>query len=203
MAYGSVEQLPADVFSTVVNTALEGTLHLAQAVLPVFRLQGQGTLVVVNSLLGSVTVPNMGAYATSKWAQRALVRTLQQELRAERGIHVCILSPGSINTPIYYQAANYLGRDVRPPVPVLQPERAARAVEQLLERPRPHVSVPVGPLNPVVVTGFRLLPALYDRLVGPLFRLAAQGRGTRGATSGNVHEPIGRQDELHGNWPGS
>ena len=56
----------------------------------------------VNSLLGSVTVPQMGAYATAKWAQRGLLRTLQQETRDEPGLHVCIVSPGSINTPIYY-----------------------------------------------------------------------------------------------------
>ena len=190
MGYGSIEAMPTDVFETVVDTAVHGTAHMARAVLPVFRRQGRGgTLVIVNSLLGSVTVPGMGAYATAKWGQRAIARTLQQEVRDARGVHVCVVSPGSTNTPIYYQAANFTGRRARPPVPVLQPERVAAAIAKLVDRPRQHVSVPVGPPNPVVITGFRLLPSLYDRLVGPLFRVAALTRRDLPETTGNVHRP--------------
>ena len=201
MAYGTVEQLPAHVFTAVTDTAIHGTLYLARAVLPVLRRQGRGVLVVVNSLLGSVTVPGMGAYATAKWGQRALARTLQQETRDARGVHVCIVSPGSTNTPIYYQAANYLGRPARPPVPVMQPERTAQAVARLADHPRRHVSVPVGPSNPFVVIGYRLLPQLYDLLAGPLFRLAAVTRGTLEPTPGNVGHPVPEQNRIRGRWP--
>lgn len=201
MGYGEVETIPADVFTAVVDTAVHGTLHLAQAVLPVLRRQKRGTFVIVNSLLGSITVPNMGAYATSKWGQRALVRTLQQETRDEPGIKICMVSPGSINTPIYYLAANYTGKDARPPVPVLQPERAAETIANLLERPRKNVSVPVGPANPVVIAGFRLMPTIYDVIVGPLFRLAALTRRDRPASEGNVHTPETQNERVHGHWP--
>lgn len=201
MAYGTVEQMPADVFTTVVDTAVRGTLYLAQAVLPQFRRQGHGTLVIVNSLLGSITVPAMGAYATAKWGQRAIARTLQQEVRGERDVHVCIVSPGSTNTPIYYQAANYLSRQARPPIPVLQPERVAKAVADLTVRPRRHVSVPVGPPNPIIITGYRLLPFLFDRLVGPLFRLGALTRTEQPPTDGNVRRPNRSDERVFGRWP--
>ncbi|MEU3623649.1 SDR family NAD(P)-dependent oxidoreductase [Amycolatopsis coloradensis] len=201
MGYGTVEAMPADVFTTVVDTAVHGTVHLSQAVLPVMRRQHAGTFIGINSLLGSVTVPHMGAYAASKWGQRAVLRTLQQETRDEPGVHVCIVSPGSINTPIYYQAANYSGQVVRPPWPVLSPERAAAAIVRLADRPRRHVSVPVGPGNPVVIAGFRLLPLIYDKLVGPLFRLAAQTRQHSEPTTGNVHQPLPEQERVHGHWP--
>ncbi len=201
MAYGTVEQLPAQVFTAVTDTAIRGTLYLARAVLPVLRRQGRGVLVVVNSLLGSVTVPGMGAYATAKWGQRALARTLQQETRDARGVHVCIVSPGSTNTPIYYQAANYLGRPTRPPVPVVQPERTAQAIARLADHPRRHVSVPAGPSNPFVVIGYRFLPQLYDLLVGPLFRLASVTRGTLEPTPGNVDHPVPEQNRIRGRWP--
>ncbi len=201
MGYGEIESIPADVFTGVVDTAIHGTLHLAQAVLPVLRRQKRGTFVIVNSLLGSIAVPNMGAYATSKWGQRAMVRTLQQETRDEPDVHVCMVSPGSINTPIYYLAANYTGKDARPPVPVLQPERAAESIVHLLDRPRKNVSIPVGPANPVVITGFRLMPTLYDTMVGPLFRLAALTRRDRPASTGNVHRPESEKERVHGHWP--
>ncbi len=201
MAYGTVEAMPAEVFTTVVDTAVHGTVHLARAVLPVLRRQHAGTFIGVNSLLGSVTVPQMGAYAASKWGQRAVLRTLQQETRDEPSVHVCVVSPGSINTPIYYQAANFSGRAVRPPWPVLAPERAAAVIVRLADRPRRHVSVPVGPGNPLIIAGFRLLPRVYDRLVGPLFQLAALTRARWRPTSGNVPRPVPAQERVHGHWP--
>ncbi len=201
MSYGSIEQTPAATFTAVVDTAVHGTLHVAQAVLPVFHEQKSGVLIVVNSLLGSVTVPKMGAYATAKWAQRALVRTLQQELRPARNIHVCMVSPGSTNTPVYYQAANYTGRGTRPPVPVVQPERTAAVIARLADRPRPHVSIPVGPFNPMIITAFRVAPWLYDRLVRPLFSLAAATRERVAATNGNVVDPTATGERVHGHWP--
>ncbi|WP_375481293.1 SDR family NAD(P)-dependent oxidoreductase [uncultured Jatrophihabitans sp.] len=201
MAYGTIEQLPREVFEEVVDVAIHGTAHLARIVLPLLRQQGSGTVIIVNSLLGSVTVPNMGAYATAKWGQRAVARTLQQEVQHTRGVHVCIVSPGSTNTPIYYQAANYTGRSARPPVPVLQPERTAAAIERLADRPRKHVSVPVGPTNPVIIIGYRLLPFVYDRLVGPLFRLMALTRTKESPNPGNVTTPHPEADRRFGHWP--
>ncbi|MDQ7810914.1 SDR family NAD(P)-dependent oxidoreductase [Amycolatopsis sp. A133] len=201
MGYGSVEAMPAEVFTAVVDTAVHGTVHLARAVLPVMRSRHAGTFIGVNSLLGSITVPQMGAYAVSKWGQRAVLRTLQQETRDEPGVSVCIVSPGSINTPIYYQAANYTGHAVRPPRPVLAPERVAAAITRLADRPRRHVSVPVGPGNPLVITGFRLLPRLYDRLVGPLLQLAVLTPGRWRRTPGTVHHPAPVRERIHGRWP--
>ncbi|MFD5825265.1 SDR family NAD(P)-dependent oxidoreductase [Lentzea sp. NPDC060358] len=201
MGYGTVEDMPPDVFTSVVDTAIHGTLHLAQAVLPVLRRQRRGVFIGVNSLLGSITVPQMGAYSTAKWGQRAILRTLQQETRDEPGVHVCIVSPGSVNTPIYDQAANYTGREARPPVPVLSPERVAAAIVSLAGRPQRNVSVRVGPANPVVITGFRLLPRLYDLLVGPLFRLAALTGRQVPPTRGTVSEPRPGGEGAHGRWP--
>ncbi len=201
MAYGSIETMPPEVFTQVVDTAIHGTVHVARAALAVFRRQHRGTLIIVNSLLGSVTVPQMGAYATAKWGQRAIARTLQQEVRNDKNIHVCIVSPGSTNTPIYYQAANSTGKEARPPIPVLQPERVAASIAGLVDRPRDNVSIPVGPSNPIVIAGFRVLPFLYDRIVGPLFSLAAQTRHALPATDGNVFTPNPDNEERHGHWP--
>lgn len=200
MAYGTIEQLPPDTFEAVVDTAVLGAFTVAQGVLPEFRRAGKGVLVIVNSLLGSVTVPDMGAYAAAKWGQLALARTLQQELRDQPDVRVCIVTPGSTNTPIYLQAANYLGAAARPPIPVMQPEHTAKEIVKLIDRPRRHVSIPVGRTNPLIVTGFRLLPRLYDRMVGPLFRFAALS-GEPARTDGNVLNPNAAHERVHGHWP--
>ncbi len=174
--------MPADVFTD--RRRHRDPRHASTSPRPCCRAsarQGHGTLVIVNSLLGSVTVPNMGAYATAKWGQRAIARTLQQEVRDERDVHVCIVSPGSTNTPIYYQAANYLTDEARAAgAGAAARTRSPRRSPSSLDRPRKHVSVPVGPPNPVIITGFRLLPFVYDRIVGPLFKLGALTRKRAG-----------------------
>src|SRR3712207_6776309 len=61
MAYGRIEDVPAQVFQTVVDTALHGTANLARVVVPRFRRQERGALIVVSSLLASITTPWLGS----------------------------------------------------------------------------------------------------------------------------------------------
>jgi NAD(P)-dependent dehydrogenase (short-subunit alcohol dehydrogenase family) len=198
MAYGAIEDVPPEVFRQVVDTAIHGTANVARAVLPAFRRQRRGTLVVVNSLLGEIPTPQMGAYDVGKWGQRALAEVLRLETRDVPGVDVCMVSPGAINTPIYDQAATFAERRGYPPPPVLQPERVAREIVAVLERPRRNTNV--GPLNTITVAGYRLLPAVYERLVGPLVkRLVFRGRPTAPAP-GNVFEPTPEGEAVHGRW---
>lgn len=186
MAYGFMEDLPTDVFTTVVDTTIHGTAHVARAAMPVFRRQREGTLVIVTSLLSSVPVPGMGAYITAKWGQEGLARVLQLEARSTPGVHVCTVAPGGVDTPIYQRAANYTGRVGQAPPPVDSPEKVARAIVRCADRPRRKVSV--GLANPLIIAGFRLLPPVYDRLVTPLFKLFAQGQEIA-THAGNVFTP--------------
>src|SRR4051794_10651524 len=173
MAYGRVEDVPRAVFERVVDTALHGTANIARAVLPVFRRQEAGSLVVVSSLLASVATPLMGSYVAAKWGQLGLVRTLQQEIRDVPGISISAVAPGGVSTPIYSQGASYMGSTGRPPPPVYTAERVARAVVGAVDRPRRLVQS--GVVNPLVTAGVRLLPAVDDLLVGPPERPAARG----------------------------
>jgi short-subunit dehydrogenase len=182
-----------------VDTAIHGTARVARHALALFREQQYGSFIVVNSLLGSIAVPNMGAYATSKWGQLALVRTLQLETRDERHIHVSAVSPGSVNTPIYYQAANYTGKVPRPPIPVQQPEKMARHILHLVDHPRRQIQA--GPGNLFAITGFRLMPFLYDRIVGPLFGLGALTHADAEPAPGNTLVPSPADERELGRWP--
>jgi NAD(P)-dependent dehydrogenase (short-subunit alcohol dehydrogenase family) len=201
VAYGKVEEVPKDVYERVVDTALHGTANLARVVLPVFRRQEAGHLVVVSSLLASVATPLMGSYIAAKWGQLGLVRVLQQETRDAPGVHVSAVAPGGVNTPIYSQAGSYIGLKGRPPIPIYSPERVARSILARLDRPRRLVQS--GFANPVVILGFRLFPAVYDALVGPLLRVFAIADDHRTPpTEGNVFasQPAGNAEE--GRWHG-
>jgi NAD(P)-dependent dehydrogenase (short-subunit alcohol dehydrogenase family) len=201
IAYGRIEDVPKAVFERVVDTALHGTANLVRTVLPVFRRQEAGHLVVVSSLLASVTTPFMGSYNAAKWGQLGLIRTLQQETRDVPGISVSAVAPGGVNTPIYSQAGSYIGLKGRPPVPIYSPERVARSVVARLDRPRRLIQS--GFANPVVILGFRLFPAVYDALVGPLLRVFALADDDRTEpTPGNVFESRPEGNATTGRWHG-
>ncbi|MDX6317250.1 MAG: hypothetical protein QOD35_650 [Nocardioidaceae bacterium] len=198
VAYGRFEEVPADVFARVMQTNLIGTANVARAALRLFRTQDGGSLVVVGSLLGKIAVPYMSSYVTSKWALHGLVRVLQLEARETPGISVSMVWPGSVNTPAYAQAANYAGREGRPPPPVDPPEKLARAIMRAVDRPRREISV--GLPNHLAVLGFRAMPALYDALVTPLMRVGGLSKRPIGAHTGNVFEPQAAGNAVHGYW---
>ncbi len=198
MAYGSVEELDQAVFERVVDTAIHGSANVARAVLPTFRRQRQGTLIFVSSLLASIAAPTMGAYVVGKWGQLALIRVLQQENRDVAGIRIAAVAPGGVDTPIYYQAANVVGREGRPPPPVYAPERVARKIVKQVDRPRRLTQS--GVANPLIIAGFRLLPGLYDALIGPLLGAFGFSRRSVPANEGNVFAPRVAREETHGRW---
>jgi short-subunit dehydrogenase len=188
VAYGRTEDVPAEVFDGVLRTNLHGSVNVARHVLPVLREQEAGTLVLIGSVIGHIGVPSMSPYVVSKWGVRALARQLQLENRDRPGVHVSYVAPGGVDTPIYQQAATYDGYLGRPPPPVASPEKVARSALRQLDRPRARTQVNLS--NHVIRFGFTALPAVYDLLVGPLFRVAAMdGTARVDATPGNVLTP--------------
>jgi NAD(P)-dependent dehydrogenase (short-subunit alcohol dehydrogenase family) len=198
MAYGRIEDVPREVYEQVVDVALHGTAVVARVVLPLFRKQGAGHLVVVNSLLGNIATPLLGSYVAAKWGQLGLIRVLQQETRDEPGISVSAVQPGGVDTPIYVQAASWTGSTGRPPPPVYSPQRVARAVLSTLDRPRRIVQA--GLFNHVITAGFRLVPGVFDVLVGPLLQRMAIADDDVPPTEGNVFESKPAGNATEGRW---
>ena len=188
VAYGRVEDVPADVFDGVLRTNLIGAVNVARHVVPVLREQGHGSLMYVGSVIGHIAVPLMSPYVLSKWGIRALARQLQLENRDLRDVHISYIAPGGVDTPIYRQAATYVGAPGRPPPPVASPERVASAA--LARAGRPHAREQVGLANDLIRFGFATFPRVYDALVGPLFQVAAMDlTDPQPSGPGNVLEP--------------
>ena len=169
-----------------------GTANVARAVLEVFRRRRHGTLVIMGSVLGKISTPYMSSYVASKAAIESLGRVLSIEQRDLDDVHVCVVSPGSVATPVFRLAANYVGRYGRPPPPIVSPERVASKIVDVLDHPIPRKNV--GLANPLMVFGFRAFPSVFDFLVGPLMRVAGLSRERVEAHPGNVLEatpPVG------------
>lgn len=197
-SFGTFEKTPPEVFRRIVETNLFGVVHTARAVLPHFRAQGSGTLIVVGSVYSRITSPYVSPYVTGKWGLLGLTEVLRQELRREKGIHVCTVLPATIDTPIHQHAGNYTGRPVRPLPPVVSPHRVARAILRTAHRPRP-VTV-VGRIQRTFIPVHDLAPRLYDRCINPVMDLLALRGGTVPASAGTVFVPDPADHRITGGW---
>ncbi|MGQ0623769.1 MAG: SDR family NAD(P)-dependent oxidoreductase [Sporichthyaceae bacterium] len=186
VSYGAFTDTPTEIFDAVLHTNVLGPANVARAALPVFRRQRHGSLILLGSLLGDIAAPAMTPYVLSKHAVKILGRQLCLEHRDLPDVHISVVSPGGVDTPIYRQAANYQGRPGRPPAPVESPDKVARAIVRALDRPRARINV--GVANPLIKAGFTVLPRVFDVLVGPLFQLLASKPGIQEPTAGNVLE---------------
>ena len=164
-AYGEFVDVPGEVFDHVQRINVNGTANVARSALRHFKARQQGHLVIFGSLVGKISTPYLSPYVTSKWAVHGLARTLQAE-HAGDPLEISLIEPGGVSTTIYDKAASYLGVQGKPPPPVYDAESVAKAVLQVIDRPRRERAV--GLLNPVISLGFRLFPAVYDRIVAPL-----------------------------------
>lgn len=185
-AYGRFTEVPREVFDRVQEINLAGTANVARTALRHFESRNRGHLVLFGSLVGKIGTPYLSPYVVSKWAVHGLARTLQAEL-VGTPVDVSLVEPGGVSTTIYDKAASYLGVQGKPPPPVYGAERTAAAVVRLVDRPRREL--PVGIFNPVVSLGFRMFPALYDRLVAPLMTRFALSSAPVPDHPGNVFDP--------------
>ena len=103
--------------------------NVARVVLPVFREQGAGHLVVVNSLLGQRRRAADGQLRGGEVGPaRARSACCSRRPATCPGISVSAVQPGGVDTPIYFQAASWTGSTGRPPPPVYSPQRVARRI---------------------------------------------------------------------------
>jgi NAD(P)-dependent dehydrogenase (short-subunit alcohol dehydrogenase family) len=94
-----LEYLPLDELRRQLEVNVIGQLAVTQALLPAVRA-ARGRIVLVGSIAGTSALPFLGPYAISKFGLEALADSLRVELEPD-GIHVSIVRPGTIATPIW------------------------------------------------------------------------------------------------------
>jgi short-subunit dehydrogenase len=174
VSYGRTEDTTAADFASVVSTNLLGAASVARHVVPVLRQQGEGDLVLVGSLLGHIAVPDMTSYVVSKWGVRALFRQLKIENGDLPGVRIGYVAPGSVDTPIYERALDHAGMVNSPPPPTISPEHVARVVLARVGSRWHTAQTPLS--NYGLMAAFDLVPAVYDRLIGPIFDAVSRRR---------------------------
>ncbi len=89
-------QSEASIESLLTNN-LVAPMLLTRALLPVLFREGDGCIVNVGSILGSLATPGQAAYSASKFALRGFNEALRRELTAE-GIRVIYVAPRATDT---------------------------------------------------------------------------------------------------------
>jgi short-subunit dehydrogenase len=132
---GTVYSLSIEDYRRQMETNVYGVLRTVKAALPLIS-QG-GSIAIVGSVAGHVSMPGGSAYSMSKFAVRALAESLWAELHP-RGISVTLISPGFVESDI--RKTNNQGEFIesaQDPIPawlVVPREKAAQEVIRGIER---------------------------------------------------------------------
>ncbi len=96
---GPLEFIPIDALRQQLEVNAVGPVAVSQAFLPMLR-RSRGRIVHMGSISGKVSTPFAGPYCASKFALEAIADAMRMELKPW-GIHVSIVEPGTIDTPIW------------------------------------------------------------------------------------------------------
>ncbi|RCW41056.1 short-subunit dehydrogenase [Halopolyspora algeriensis] len=201
IAFGEFEKTPAEVYRRVIETNLFGTIHGARAVLPHFRRQRSGVLINVDSVWGSVSSPYVTPYVTSKFGVRAFSESLREAMRLEpetRDVHVCMVLPQSVDTPIFQHAATYTERRPKAIPPIVGPGRVVRSILRSIEHPRRQRTVATA--GHFLEFVHAALPSVFNRAVPKAMNLAAFSRERVISGPGNLFEPMPEWNRVQGGW---
>ena len=96
---GPLEFLPIDELRRQLEVNVTGHVAVTQALMPAIR-RAKGRIVFIGSIAGRSALPFMGPYCASKFALEAIADSWRIELKPF-GMHVAIVEPGVIATPIW------------------------------------------------------------------------------------------------------
>jgi short-subunit dehydrogenase len=155
----TVYNLDLDGFRAMLEVNVLGVAHTIEAALPGMIARGQGHIVGISSVAGFRGLPWMPGYSASKAALTAYLEGLRPALK-RRGITITTVFPGFVRTAM---TAN---TPFRRPVPMLEPDQAAKHLVRAIERrPRDYVfpfSTSVG-MNILRYMPSRFFDRMMDR----------------------------------------
>ena len=97
-----VTEYPEDAWDRVLNTNLKGYFLVAQAVAPQMLDRGYGKVIHMSSILGTIAIPNMLAYASSKGGVDQMTKVMAVEW-AKKGVRVNAIGPTYFETDLVKQ----------------------------------------------------------------------------------------------------
>jgi short-subunit dehydrogenase len=157
----SVAQVDMAACHDMFETNFFGALSAMQAVIPVMRQQGGGTIINISSVAGHIPLPFHSTYSATKFALNAIGKAAGVELKKDH-IHVLTVCPGYVRTAFSENAVRGSElKKVRPAaVRGITAERVARATLRGYLKQKREVIVPWTMHLPVKL--YQLFPAVVE-----------------------------------------
>lgn len=156
---GAFEDVPEAEARRVMETNFWGVLRLTRALLPSFRAQRHGRIVIVSSNSAYAGEPANSIYVASKWAIEGFAESLLFEV-GPFGIEVVLVEPGSYKTEIWGSSPRILPEksayatmmrhlekviDEKVLASARDPREVAKVIADAIDASRPRFRYPVGP----------------------------------------------------------
>ncbi len=160
--FGSLEESSLEEIKQQFETNVFGVIRTTKAVIPTMRKQGNGTIVNISCVDGTVGLfPFETAYHASKFALEGFTESLRHEL-ADFNIHIILIEPGGISSNFSMNIKTAKGFDsnkspyAKLAQQVLQgfesilaaysshPSKVAHTILNVLNSPNPELRYPVG-----------------------------------------------------------
>jgi NAD(P)-dependent dehydrogenase (short-subunit alcohol dehydrogenase family) len=158
-AAGALEDVPEAELRRVMETNFFGVVELTRALLPTFRAQGHGRIVLVSSEAAFYGQPTNAIYCASKWAVEGWAESIAYELEPF-GMDVILIEPGPYRTEIWESTPRlqpkgspyrtwvqqvFRAADAHAATMVRDPKEVALVIASALEARWPRFRYPVGP----------------------------------------------------------
>jgi len=157
----SVSEMEMAAFREMFDANFFGTVAGMQAVIPVMRQQGGGSIINISSVAGHIPLPFHAGYSATKFAMNALGKAANVELKRE-GIHVLTVCPGYVRTAFSDNVV--VGKEVKRVRPNsvrgITAERVAHATLNGYLKQKREVIVPWTMHIPVKI--YQLFPGLVE-----------------------------------------
>lgn len=156
---GIMEESPLSEVLHQFDVNVFGAVAVIKAFLPVFRARRAGHILNVTSMGGFITMPGISYYCGSKFALQGISETLTKELKPFN-IAVTAIQPGSFRTDWAGRSMVRSPRSISDYDPLFgpiretrekrsghqpgSPQKAARAILQLIDSPAPPASLLLG-----------------------------------------------------------
>jgi len=156
-AGGAFEDIPDADLRRVMDTNFFGVLTLTSALLPTFRKQRSGRIVVVSSEAAFAGMPGNSIYVASKWAIEGWAESVAYEVD-QFGIDLVLVEPGPYITDIWQVSPRispagsayrrwtenvFRAGDAHVAAKGRDPQEVAIKIAKVLEAPRPAFRNPV------------------------------------------------------------